>query len=178
MFEPLLLYLALLANDEPNADGMSSQRWLIERDFVLHIAYTQGIRTWTYPKNCITPTEALHYLVELTRDFLDPAQFDLLPFETLLKQRQLTQAFHDDYLALVTPEMYRAWVEAAVTEQRENRFGTPAWSNLVEMAKPTVPADALAKVRRRFGMLDRGPALIRAKPKFTKPRRVPTKITP
>src|SRR5204863_2904202 len=75
MFDPMLLYLALLANDERNADGLSPQRWFIEREFILHLAHAQGIRTWHYPRDVITPGEAMHYLVELTQDFLDAGQF-------------------------------------------------------------------------------------------------------
>src|SRR5205807_42302 len=73
MLEPGLFHLALLANAEPNADGLATERWLEKREVALHVAHRGGIQTWSHPAGSITSAEALAYFVELTRDLLDPA---------------------------------------------------------------------------------------------------------
>jgi hypothetical protein len=173
MIEPALLFLALLANAEPNADGMSAQKWLAQREFLLHVALQGGIQTWSYSPGCITPAEALNYFVHLTRDFLDPAQFDLLPFDILGKSKELSLALHEDFATHVTPENYRLALEEAIAEERENAYSFVKIPLLVEMVRAQVPADALAKVQRRFRLLDRGPARLREQPKISKGKRSP-----
>ncbi len=175
MFEPMLLYLALLAGNEPNADGIISQSWLAGREFVLNIAHRGGIQRWTYPAGDITAAEALRYLVDLTRDFLDPTHFDLLPFDALVRSRNLKLALTADAAGLMAAETFRSSLEEYLTEQRENGRSPVKIPLLVEMVRAQVPADALAKVRRRFPLLDRGPARLRRLPVVhkTKPTGVP-----
>ncbi|MSQ94087.1 MAG: hypothetical protein EXR98_05970 [Gemmataceae bacterium] len=175
MLEPALLHLALLANAEPNGDGMSSQRWLAQREVTLHVAHSGGIATWTHPAGSITPTEAMAYLMELTRDFLDPSQFDLLPLAILSGSKQLQLAFHSDADFQITSEDYLDCLEDAVADARENTFGGSKIPQLVEMTKARIPADALAKVQRRFRLLDRGPARLRQQPKVSNVKRKSTK---
>jgi exonuclease V gamma subunit len=163
MLEPMLFYLALLANSEPNADGMSSHRWLADRDFRLHVAHREGIVPWDYPRGCITSAEALHYLATLTRDFLDPTQFDLLPFDVLVKKRELLAAMHDDFDTQITPEHYCRALDDAIADVRENAYRAVKIPLLVEMVGAEAPADALAKVQRRFRLLDRAAARNRRK---------------
>jgi hypothetical protein len=160
MFDPLLLYLALLAGSEPNADGIISSSWLANREFVLHVAHREGIATWSYPPGDITSAEALRYLVDLARDFLDPAQFDLLPFDTMMRSASLRLALQHDPVHM-SAEVFRGMLVDSLNDQRENARSPAKVPLLVEMAQAAVPADALAKVRRRFPLLDRGPARVR-----------------
>jgi exodeoxyribonuclease V gamma subunit len=171
MIEPTLLFLALLANGEPNAEGMSAEKWLAQRAFTLHLSHRGGIQTLSYPAGSTTPAEALHYFVELTRDFLDPTQFDLLPLDVLLNAKELSLAFHEGFASQITPENFQAALEEAVTVQHEKPFDFFKIPLLVEMVHAQVPADALAKVQRRFRLLDRGPARNREQPKISKGRR-------
>jgi hypothetical protein len=175
MFEPMLLYLALLAGSEPNAEGIISQSWLAGREFVLHVGHRSGIQKWTYPPGDITAAQALHYLVDLTRDFLDPTQFDLLPFEALVRSKSLRLALLEDVAGQMGAETFRLLLEEYLSEQRENPRSPIKIPLLVEMVRARVPADALAKVRRRFPLLDRGPARLRRQPVARKPKpaRVP-----
>jgi hypothetical protein len=173
MIEPALLFLALLASAEPNADGMSSQKWLAQREFVLHVAHQGSIQTWSYPPGCITPAEALNYFGHLTRDFLDPAQFDLLPFDVLGRNKELSLAFHEGFATQITPENYHLALEEAIAEVREDAYSFVKIPLLVEMVRAQVPADAMAKVQRRFRLLDRGPARLREQPKSSKGKRSP-----
>lgn len=172
MLEPALFHLALLAGVEPNADGMSSQRWLERREFSLNLAHADGIQTWTYPPDSITGAEATQYLLELTRDFLDPAQFDLLPFDVLTSNKELQMAMHADFATQATPEAFRLLLDEAVADARENTYGYDKIPPIVDMVNARVPADALAKVQRRFRLLDRGPASVRQQPRVSKGKRV------
>lgn len=164
MMEPLLLHLAMLANGEPNADGTSPQEWLVGREFLLHVAHCGGIQTWTYPAGAITPAEALHYLIELIRDFLDPKQFDLLPFELLCKNKEMCRAYDAASVFQISPDGFRKQFEEIIADARENSFSNFEVPLLVDMIHAQVPADALAKVQRRFRLLDRGPARLRQQP--------------
>jgi exonuclease V gamma subunit len=167
MIEPALLMLALLASYEPNADGMSGNQWLARRECLLNVSHQGGIQTWSYPPGDITPAEAMNYFVHLTRDFLDPAQFDLLPFE-IVNKRGLSHAYREGLAAQMTPESYRTLVEDAITDMRENAYRGVKVPLLVDMVGARVPADALAKVQRRFRLLDRGPARLREQPRTSK----------
>ncbi len=157
LFEPVLLYLTLLANTEPGAKGVSPQRWLAPRDLHVHVSYREGIQTWTYPAGTITEAEAKDYLVALTQDLLCAEEFDLLPFDVIVKTPELSRAYYEEGTALPA-EQYRMLLEEHVAEARENSFRFNPIPLLVDMIGARVPADALAKVRRRFRVLDRGPA--------------------
>jgi exodeoxyribonuclease V gamma subunit len=158
MLEPLLLYLALLANPEPNVKAIAARDWLARRHFLLHVACTEGIQTWTHPIGLITPDEALAYLAELTRDFLDPTQLDLLPFE-LVTAGDMRRVYDERSTTVMSAEDYRQLLQERLAEQRENRFQrTLQIPLIVDMAGARVPADALAKVQRRFRLLDRAAA--------------------
>jgi exodeoxyribonuclease V gamma subunit len=160
LFEPVLLYLTLLANREPGPKGISPQSWIAPRDFQVHVAFREGIQTWHYPVGAIRPEEALEYLISLTRDLLDPNDFDLLPFDVLGKVIELRRAYAEEGTALPA-EQYRQLFEENVAEARDNPFRFNRIPLLVDMIGARVPADALAKVRRRFRLLDRGPARFR-----------------
>jgi hypothetical protein len=154
MFAPVLLYLAMLASSEPGPDGIIASSWLARREFVVHVAHRAGIESWTYPVGCVTPCEAIHYLVELTRDFLDGSQFDLLPFEVLCKNQMLKAAL-EPAMPKLAAEPYRVVFEDEVAEARENTFGGTMIPPLIDMIGAQVPADAAAKVSRRFQLLVR-----------------------
>ncbi len=171
MLEPALLHLALLASNDPNDDGIIAQSWLAKRDVLLHVAHPSGIQTWTYPAGSITSAEAANYLVELTRDFLQPDQFDLLPFDLLQANLQLRQAFSETTALQIAPDDYRNQLIEAIDDARENTFSGVRIPLLVEMIRAEVPVDALAKVQRRFRLLDRGPARMRQQPKISKGKR-------
>jgi hypothetical protein len=158
MLEPLLLYLALLANPEPNHKRIAARDWLARRHFLLHVACPEGIQTWTHPLGLIAPDEALAYLVELTRDFLDPAQLDLLPFE-LVAGPKARRVYDERSLSAISAEAYLQMLEENLAAERENTYQrTVQIPLIVDMAGARVPADALAKVRRRFRLLDRAAA--------------------
>ena len=160
LFEPVLLYLTLLANEAPGAKGVSPQAWLAPRDFHVHVAHREGIQTWSYPAGSIAPKEAHTYLVELTRDLLNAEAFDLLPFDVIVKTPELSKAYAEEGTPLPA-EQYRQLVEENVAEARENSFRFQPIPLLVDMIRAQVPEDALAKVRRRFRILERGPARLR-----------------
>ncbi len=121
ILEPLLLYLALLANPEPNHKAIAAKDWLSRRHFFVHVACPEGIQTWTHPLGLIKPDEALAYLVELTRDFLDPAQLDLLPFE-LVAGAALRRVYDERSLSVLSAEAYLQMLEEKISAERENRY--------------------------------------------------------
>ena len=142
MFEPALLYLGLLASAEPNADGTAAHSWLKDRTFTLHVAHQNGITSWPYPPGCIAPAEALRYLVELTRDFLDPTQFDLLPFQVMCKSKELQLAFREGIGMQRSPADFRRVLEETIADAREAAYNYRPIPLLVDMIHAQVPADA------------------------------------
>ena len=89
---------------------------------------------------------------------------DLLPFDVLCKNMELRRAYDATIACQISPDDYRKLLESAIAEERENPFSTVGIPLLVEMIDAQVPADALAKVHRRFRLLDRAAARIRQKP--------------
>ncbi len=165
MIEPTLLFLALLANTELASDGKPTSAWMHRRDFFVHVAHGDGVQTWQHAAGSITPAEATQYLTELTRDLLDPSQFDLLPLSLLLGSPELERAFDAGSVLQIDPIEYRQLIIDKVEDARENTFGREPIPAIVEMIGAAVPVDALAKVQRRLRMLDRGPAGVRRQPK-------------
>ena len=73
--------------------------------------------------------------------------------------------------ASCSPDDFRASLEDAIADARDNAFDRPAIPFLVDLIGAKVPADALAKVQRRFHLLDRGPARLRQQPPAAKARK-------
>jgi exodeoxyribonuclease V gamma subunit len=172
LLDPLLLLLAMHANAEPNTDGIASQTWLAPRDWHIHVAHCGGIQTWIYPAGAITSEEARQYFVELTRDFLDPTQFDLLPFDLVQDNFELARACDSNFSAQMSADNYYRLLEEKVSEIRDNPYSRVKIPQLVKMVQAQVPIDALAKIQRRFRLLDRGPARVRQQPTIRKRARL------
>ncbi len=164
MIEPTLFFLALLANSELAGEGKPTSAWMNRRDFFVHVAHGDGVQTWQHTAGSTSPTEATQYLAELTRDLLDPDQFDLLPLPLLLGNPELERAFDSSIVLQIDPLEYRQLIIDKVDEARDNPFGKYHIPSIIELIGATVPADALAKVQRRLRMIDRGPAYVRRQP--------------
>src|SRR4029077_19626821 len=106
----------------------------------------------------------------LTRDFLDPTQFDLLPFDALTRSRVLRLMLLEENAPQMAAETFRSMLEDYLKDQRENPRSPVQIPTLVDMVHARVPADALAKVRRRFPLLDRGPDRRRRMPAGRPPK--------
>jgi exonuclease V gamma subunit len=165
MLDPLLLYLALLANPERNAKDIVPKEWLARRHFMLHLACPEGVPRWTHPIGLISSEEAERYLRDLVRDFLNPTQLDLLPFELIAGGVELRRVYDERTPQTLSAADYVRLLKERLADERENTFQRSVQIPLlVDMAGAQVPDDALAKVRRRFGLLDRGPARARRQP--------------
>jgi exodeoxyribonuclease V gamma subunit len=155
MLEPLLFFLAL------RAGGDETTRWL--QSFELHIAHKEGIAGFAYGPEDITPDEARAYLTELVREFLDRANFDLLPFDLLVDKKELQKAYilgdNDPELGLVRAQYSGTLQDAIELDAETERLYRPM--RLLEMVEVVIPEDAFDKVRRRLRLLDRGPARAR-----------------
>ena len=100
--------------------------------------------------------------MHLTLDFLAPAQLDLLPFELIMDGPELRRVYDERSPSPLSAAEYLQILEEKLTEQRENTYQKAMQIPLiVDMAGAGIPADALAKVQRRFRLLDRGPAQCR-----------------
>jgi exonuclease V gamma subunit len=161
MLEPLLFYLALLANPEPNGKAIAAKDWLSRRHFTLHLAHPAGIQTWAYPIGLIAPDEAQQYLTMLAGELLDPTQLDLLPFDLIAREYEFRRAYDETSPSQVSAEEYVSLLKDKVADERENPWSSVHIPLVVEMAGASIPVDALSKVQRRFRLLDRGPALRR-----------------
>jgi exonuclease V gamma subunit len=162
MLDPLLLYLALLANPEPNVKQIAARDWLSRRHFRLHVACLDGIRAWTYPLGMIKPDEAQRYLTELTGDFLDPTQLDLLPFELITAGPDLRRVYDERSPSPLSAPQYYEIMQEKLAETRENTWQPRVQIPLiVDLAGARLPPDAMAKVQRRFRLLDRAAAYMR-----------------
>jgi exodeoxyribonuclease V gamma subunit len=164
LLEPALLHLALLANTERDEAGLSSFAWLERREVYVHVSFRTGLRTWSYPPGSITSAEAAAFLVKLARDLLQPDQFDLLPFEVLRHHVELRQAMNETSNLNISPQDYHRLLSEAVADDRESLYSKARLPLIVNIIKAQVPEDALDKVKRRFRLLDRGPARFRQSP--------------
>jgi len=156
LFEPVLFYLALLANSAAFPGEISSRNWLKSKEFHVHIANKETLNTYRYD---FTEGEALTYLAELAADFLDPTTFDLLPFEVFADMGKLADAYilADDQIGNRAAN-YREELEEKIEEASESDRGNFWRNSLLDLAQVMVPEDAFHKVRKRFRLLDRGPA--------------------
>jgi exonuclease V gamma subunit len=167
MLEPLLFFLALKAGVEARAGGGASQDWLGQRAFHLHIARDEGLVTFEYRPEDITTADAHAYLTELVRDFLDRSRFDLLPFDLLAVETKdrLRQAYlladDDPKLKRLAANYATMFQETVDEDQEQPGFAVYRPMKLLEIVEARVPDEALALVRRRFRLLDRGPARAR-----------------
>lgn len=208
LLEPALFLLILKAGAEPDSRGESSERWLGERAFRVHIAHAAGIASFSYGDGDVAANEARAYLESLTRDFLDRAGFDFLPFELLVANSDLKLPFlfkgdrellaylreqadwhkksgtKEAKLSLMIEQLLQAtegaeetdaallarlrtayveFFQDAVDEDGDNMKPAYRPSKLLEIVATQVPSDAFEKLRRRFWLLDRGPARARAR---------------
>jgi exonuclease V gamma subunit len=161
LLEPVLLYLAIKA--DRSVDALSARVWAGERRLRVHIAHAQGVAQCEFPADEVTAEEARAYLATLAHDFLDAGTFDLLPFDLIAAKEILREGYVADDDALPSPKEYCSLLEEAVDEDGEKDFHALYQKmKLLEIVNVKVPADALDKVRRRFRLLDRGPARARA----------------
>ncbi len=153
LFEPVLFYLALLASEE--ASAMSGRAWLSNRELRVYISTKKELCCFTY---VATPGEARAYLQDLVTDYLDPSSFDLLPIDVIAGQKNLELAYAADQADLPQAAEYHDLLQTTLDDKRDSDFGNYWASPLVDLADLQVPPDAVSKVRKRFGLLNRGPA--------------------
>jgi exodeoxyribonuclease V gamma subunit len=161
LLEPALLYLALRSNSK-GSEGVL-RKWIGEREFRVHLLHKQGINSVTFHPDDYSPDEAGDYLSILASDLLDQTSYDLLPFELIMK-KDLCQAFQtgaNNSAGFEARDYARRLQEAFDEDQENTDYKTYYPMRLLRLAEPRVPADAFQKVRRRFGLLDRGPARYR-----------------
>ncbi len=176
LLEPLLFWLALKAGDDPGATGSardagSSREWIDGLDLHIHLSYDTGTHQIIYPGKDIAAHEAREYLARLAADFLDTTSFDLLPFDVIVGDQYLKQAYvAGDEHELPASDDYQEKLREAWDESREKTDYGPHFMELLDVIEPRVPADALAKVRRRLALLDRGPARLRKPARLHKPQ--------
>jgi hypothetical protein len=157
LLEPALFYLALRSDPQP---GHSARReWIGDRIFRIHVTHKAGTHCISFlPEDC-TPDEAGNYLLALASDLLDRSSCDLLPFD-LIREKELREAFQsaESWPADKRVEYVRS-IEEAYEDDQETPTGKKYYPmNLLRIVRPRVPLDAFDKVRRRFQLLDRGPA--------------------
>jgi exodeoxyribonuclease V gamma subunit len=169
LLEPLLFLLALKAGREKNAAGLNSSAWLGDRAFQLHIAHDEGITPIVIPAEDVAGEEAHAYLGQLAGDFLQRGRFDLLPFDLLTADRNeaLRQAYTlpDEAGELDSLRLhYRELLRQAIDDDQRDGGDHPLWRpmQLLEIAEARVPDEAFDQVRRRFRLLDRTLARLRA----------------
>jgi hypothetical protein len=162
LLEPILFVLALKAGTEPAPDGASSRAWLGERTVRLHVAHNEGVGKWSYGPEDISAAEAQAYLEQLTGDFLTRNSFDLLPFDLVAAKESLRAAYLSPAECL-DPAQYAQLLEEEYEQDQDNEHPIYRAMKLLEIVEPLVPSDALAKLDRRFRLLDRGPARARSR---------------
>ena len=128
---PVLFYLICLTGDE-------SGQWIEPSGITLHIVYREIVKEWTYRFDRET---AEAYLVELVSDVLNQSTAAWLPFETMTTCKIKPHKMPDDEVGEDLRRQFAAEMEEAFAEEEDY---------LIRMAKPTLPADAFDRVRRRF----------------------------
>jgi hypothetical protein len=117
--------------------------------------------SFLYSRGDIAAEKAKAYLVTLAGDFLDRAAFDWLPLDLIVADKRLKEAYLLEDKALPDPQDYARLFRERIEEDGEKEHPDYRAMKLLEIVEPRVPEDALAKVRRRFRLLDRGPARAR-----------------
>jgi len=158
-FDAVLFYLTLICGTEPNKDGISPQKWLDSRRLRIHIANDDGITAIDYPD--IPEENARRYLEMLVTDFLDVRRFERLPFYTIEKNAFLRSAYELDEGDPALPAVRQSYsnVLAAELEKDDDQFERRQTRVRIEdIAAVQAPPDAFDLIRRRFRLLDLGPA--------------------
>ena len=130
---PGLFYLICLVGDE-------SCRWIKSSGLTLHIVYREIAKEWTYRFDRET---AEAYLVELVSNVLNQSTAAWLPFETVTTRSIRPHTLSEDEVNDAIRMQFAAEIEDAFAEEEDY---------LIRIAKPTIPADAFDRVRRRFKM--------------------------
>jgi hypothetical protein len=166
LLEPFLFYLALKAGTE-TVDGLSSAQWLGNRKFSIHIAAKEGITTFVYTAEDISQEDARGYLTTLVGDFLNRTSFEMLPADLIVREKALKLAYT---VADGAPEMeelragyHEQFADVFEQDQEKVDYATHRAGELVRVMDLALPPDAFEKVRRRFRLIDRGPARLRSK---------------
>jgi hypothetical protein len=128
---PILFYLICLVGDE-------SCRWIESSGFTLHIVYREIVKEWTYR---FDREIAEAYLVELVSNVLNQSMAAWLPFETVTTRSIRPHKLPEDEVSDVMRVQFAAEIEDEFAEEKDY---------LIRIAKPTIPADAFDRVRRRF----------------------------
>jgi hypothetical protein len=130
---PGLFYLICLVGDE-------SCRWIKSSGLTLHIVYREIAKEWTYRFDRET---AEAYLVELVSNVLNQSTAAWLPFVTVTTRSIRPHTLSEDEVNDAIRMQFAAEIEDAFAEEEDY---------LIRIAKPTIPADAFDRVRRRFKM--------------------------
>ena len=128
---PVLFYLICLVGDE-------SCRWIEPSGLTLHIGYREIVKEWTYRFDRET---AKAYLVELVSNVLNQSMTAWLPFEIVTSRSIRPHKMPEDEVNEGMRMQFAAEIKDAFTEEDDY---------LIRIAKPTIPADAFDRVRRRF----------------------------
>ena len=164
LLEPLLFFFAFVASAERQGDAAGSREWLSPASFRLHVAQEEGVTSFTYRAEDITPDQARAYLTGLVEDFLNRGSFDLLPFDVVANDKDLRSAYTlpagAKELELLHGD-YRHLLQEAIERDAENDRPAYRPMKLMEIIEANIPEDAFEKMRRRFHLLDRGPARAR-----------------
>ena len=169
VFEPVLFYLALQAAEESCA-------WLNERPLKLHVVHDDGYTTYVYAG--ISSAQAREYLTALAADVLNPACFDRLPFLVFSGNKMLKKAYElndgDNELVTLATD-FKGRLEELLAEDGDQSFKPRFTSEAMDLVDARVPDDAFEKIRRRFKLLDSGPAVRRAVAETKKEKKISAK---
>jgi hypothetical protein len=159
---PLLFYLTLLANSASNRDGLAARQWVEHRHVAIHLATRSFIETIEIPPGMITPAEAESYLKSVVGECLDPACFDHLPLRALCDWAPVQRAWESPHEELDIAGAYSDTIRDVLERQDQNPGGDWMVSQLAATLDLPIPADAYQRMRRRFQLLDRPFAALRA----------------
>jgi len=159
---PLLFYLALLANNSANREGLVARAWVENRHVSIHVATRSFIESIEIPPGMVTPQEAESYVRGLVSECLDPACFDHLPFRAMCETAALQRAWESPHEELDIAGAYPEAIRDALDRQDQNPGGDWMVSQLAETLDLEIPPDGYARMRRRFHLLDRPFAALRA----------------
>ena len=145
LFEPLLFYLALAAGQESGEHG-SSAAWLAERPLRVQYACREGAELLEF--KVMPASQAREFLTDLCAAFLDTGSFDLLPYDLIHRNKELYAALLND--PAMQPKEFSQALEEAIEEDQDAEHGSYWPEDVERLAAPSVPTDALEKLRRRF----------------------------
>lgn len=139
IIKPLLFYLFLLCGNKKNDKNITSNDFINNKKFKIKVFCREEIREYELK---IDKEEAYQYIKSLLMDFISLSNFDYLPFEIIIDNK--------DLFPLKEKNNYDVKLIKAVENKLDSSYSDFKESGVFELVKREVPPDAFNKIKKRY----------------------------